>query len=818
MIEKNYEKEDSLTFDVDAQLITELGERLVSRNHIGISELIKNAYDADSQTVDVALTDASGYDLTNSELVIADKGLGMTFDVIEKNWMTIGTSNKRNNPFSRLYGRPVTGNKGIGRFACQRLAEHLELTSCAKTEKGFEHTTVLFDWDDFIPGIPLSKVQCRYNTYISSEGEIGTTLKLKRLREHVTERDFKMILKSITLISIATPAKRKGFKEDPGFSSNITAPEFSSIIGSASFKADEKLLSSGWGTVVGRIDNNGSLNFELESKNSELQQYSDSKDEYLPLSGISFIIHIIPLKSRDGIEYRRDPTLLTNSVLKDVTDTHAGIKLYLNGFRVYPYGDVNEGDDWLSIAHDISRRRGPSDYPELSDLASKMGLTKPSRAMLNHPGTRSLIGDVVITGKAVEAFQVKMDREGLVADANFSSLKKAIRMALDWATINYEAWLIRERKKQHARKLEAFEKSVGNEFESTESRITKAINTLWSSFDTDEEEIEESGDSDGIVLPLRSGGGTVLPSDSEKPAPKVPDIDSGKNVSANLAPSKVISKEVKVQKDNAQAYLLSEYKEQEAEVEMLRAVSATAPLLFIFAHEVKGIAQALMGQSAQLKLIVDKIDDPEIKKELNDLAESADIYRKSFDDLFDMFGIFSDTTKASNKKISFSNMFERVGTGFNFFLKQFNIELTYDTVKPTWKVPKLNQVEAYSVLINLLSNSIKSLIASDTMDRKIHISVERSDTLYTMCVQDNGIGLKEEYWEKVFEARTFDPEGKLYSSISSALGDEQLSNINKGSGLGLNIVRNILQKHKGDVNFIAPSQDWNAEVKVTIGK
>nr|MBF4333157.1 sensor histidine kinase [Vibrio anguillarum] len=49
-------------------------------------------------------------------------------------------------------------------------------------------------------------------------------------------------------------------------------------------------------------------------------------------------------------------------------------------------------------------------------------------------------------------------------------------------------------------------------------------------------------------------------------------------------------------------------------------------------------------------------------------------------------------------------------------------------------------------------------------------------------------------------------------------GDEQLSNINKGSGLGLNIVRSILQKHKGDVRFTEPSQDWNAEVKVTIGK
>jgi len=133
------------------------------------------------------------------------------------------------------------------------------------------------------------------------------------------------------------------------------------------------------------------------------------------------------------------------------------------------------------------------------------------------------------------------------------------------------------------------------------------------------------------------------------------------------------------------------------------------------------------------------------------------------------------------------------------------------------KVPKLNQAEAYSVLINLLSNSVKSLIASKTTDRKLHVSLLKSDFNYIMVVKDNGIGLSEEHWEKVFEARTYDPENKLYSSLSSQLGDEQLSNLGKGSGLGLNIVRNILRKYKFDASFTSPSEDWQAEVKVILG-
>ncbi|WP_038182936.1 sensor histidine kinase [Vibrio rhizosphaerae] len=824
MTEKFNEKNDSLTFDVDAQLITELGERLVSRNHIGISELIKNAYDADSPSVNVSLINASDHSLGNSELVISDKGLGMTFKTVETHWMTIGTSNKRSHPLSKLYGRPVTGNKGIGRFACQRLAQYLELSTCAKVVDSYEHTIVQFDWDDFVPGKRLSTVKCRYNTYTSPTGSIGTTLKLRRLRERVTERDFKMILKSITLISIATPTKRNDFKEDPGFEANIYAPEFENLVGSATFKADEKLLSSGWGTVSGCIDDDGVLAFKLDSKGTDTQTYSYTNSKFLPLSGISFTIHIVPLKSRDGIEYRRNPTLLTRSVLKDITDIHSGIKLYLNGFRVYPYGEVNEGDDWLGIAHDISRRRGPSDFVELQDLATHMGIISPNRAMLNHPGTRSLIGNVIIEGNAVDAFQVKMDREGLVANDNFKSLKDAIRMSLDWATINYEAWLIRERKKRHAKVTQEFEESVGNKFESTESRITKAINTLWSQEDTDEEPSVESDDASktDTASERNKGASPTTATNELQTKPESSSIastavGSSGSPSTEGVTSKVISKETKAQKSSAQAYLLSEYKELEAESELLRAVSATAPLLFVFAHEVKGIAQALISQSAQLKLIADKIEDVDIKNELISIAQSADMYKKSFDDLFELFEVFSDSTTKSSKKVTYRSLFNRIQTGFRFFLKQYDIELEFENISPILGVPKLNSAEAYSVLINLISNSIKSLIASDSEKRLIQVSVVKDDSTHYITVKDNGIGLKKEHWQKVFEPRTFDPEGTLYSSVSSKLGDEKLSNLGKGSGLGLNIVQNILKKHKGNVKFVSPSSSWNAEVQVTLG-
>lgn len=783
-------KQGSLTFDVDAQLIQELGERLVSRNHIGISELIKNAYDADSPTVEVALYNVANEINDESELIISDNGTGMTFKTVERHWMTIGTSNKREHPVSPIFGRPVTGNKGIGRFACQRLAKFLELETCAKTDSGYEHTIVKFEWDDFEPGQSLSKVQCDYKYYRSHKGEIGTKLRLVQLRDRMTERDFKMLLKSITLISVAQQTKRVGYAEDPGFNAMIIAPEFKSIIGENQFVASDKLLSSGWGTITGVVNSKGQAILSLESKDSPKQSYQIKEDKFSALKGIKFTVYIIPMKGRDQIENRRTPSLLTNKNLKAIRDIYSGIKLYLNGFRVYPYGDVLEDDDWLGIARDISRRRGGTDFKELNELASSMGLPSPSRIMLNHPGTRSLIGSVLIDGEATNAFEVKMDREGLVETENFKRLKNLIRMSLDWSTLHYEDFLHRARRKRHEDITKRFESSLKETFEDDESRFKKAIETLDTKSEIKNRTPFSSASIDETNIHLK--------------------VNKSELSSQNLANS---NEELKI--ETAKEYAISQYEARNAEVDLLRALSATAPLLFVFAHEVRGISQTLLSHASGLKFLSERLKhDDELKIQLLNMASDAEKYKDSFDNLFKLFDVFSDSTSKGNKKTSYKNLFENVQKAFHFFSEQFKITLDFGFVNPTYQIPKLNQAEAYSVLINLISNSMKSLIASRTKKRIVKVEVERKKEYDLLTVMDNGIGLSKQHWERVFEPKVHDPEGTLYSSIDSKLNNTKLSNLGKGSGLGLNIVRNILKKYKGNATFIESGEDWKATIQV----
>ena len=137
-------------FSVDSALLGELGEKLVSTVHVALTELVKNAYDADASLVSIEiLPEKTG----GSRVIIKDNGDGMTIDQVRAFWMKIGTTNKVAQPKSNRFGRLKTGSKGIGRFACRRLGLNLTLKTTAllpdSANNKFQTTKVDFEWAKF---------------------------------------------------------------------------------------------------------------------------------------------------------------------------------------------------------------------------------------------------------------------------------------------------------------------------------------------------------------------------------------------------------------------------------------------------------------------------------------------------------------------------------------------------------------------------------------------------------------------------------------------------------------------------------------------
>ena len=136
--------EENVRFSVDASHISRLGRELVVKKETAVSELVKNAYDADATRVTLTFENA---DLAGGRLIIEDDGHGMIREELIAGFMRLSTTDKIHAPYSPRFHRLRAGRKGIGRFAAHRLGKKLTvITQTRQSAKAFQ---VDIDWSQF---------------------------------------------------------------------------------------------------------------------------------------------------------------------------------------------------------------------------------------------------------------------------------------------------------------------------------------------------------------------------------------------------------------------------------------------------------------------------------------------------------------------------------------------------------------------------------------------------------------------------------------------------------------------------------------------
>jgi hypothetical protein len=189
----------TLNFTVESRVLRELGERLVKEPEVAFVELVKNAHDADARNCRLTIDGLK-------TITVEDDGHGMTLEEFKNGWMRIGTSIKADKPVSRRYGRVVTGEKGIGRFAVRFLGTALELTSVAKDSTRGMRTrlTAQFDWPKFDRYEDLGAVRVPFTLERAGDDEpSGTTLTISQLRPPVWDVDLTAV--RTASLSVVTP-------------------------------------------------------------------------------------------------------------------------------------------------------------------------------------------------------------------------------------------------------------------------------------------------------------------------------------------------------------------------------------------------------------------------------------------------------------------------------------------------------------------------------------------------------------------------------------------------------------------------------------
>jgi HSP90 family molecular chaperone len=340
--------EDYVRFSIDAAHISRLGKELVSRQETAVAELVKNAYDADSTSVELVYENT---DSVGGRLTITDEGNGMSREELINGFMRISTSDKRHNPKSEKYKRTRAGQKGIGRFAAQRLGNKLKIIT--QRENASSALEVNIDWKKFESDSDLLLIANKVNL-VPKTSKKGTKLVIEDLCDAWSEaqirRVYRYIIELIQPVPLSDDAASSN--SDPGFK---VLCQKKSIGEEPLIIADDQTMvfDHALAEIRGYVDEKGTPNWSVKSKHLGLNDESSFKpgeyaDKYLDLKGVSFQAYYF-IYSNEYI-----PRQLKAKLTK-LGNEKGGIRVYRNGFRVRPYGEAY--NDWLRLDYSASLRQ-----------------------------------------------------------------------------------------------------------------------------------------------------------------------------------------------------------------------------------------------------------------------------------------------------------------------------------------------------------------------------------------------------------------------------------------------------------------------------
>lgn len=204
--------DQTLQWRFDVNTFRLLGRELITDRITAVFELVKNCYDANAQNVQVDFFNITKKS-NDQKIIISDDGIGMSFIDIRDKWMVVGTNSKRASLYSDPpFNRKYVGEKGIGRFAVDKLGERVQIRT--KKINSDKWLCVNINWDEYeelskSEGSQLSLFTDVKNTYTFENGDVneqGTQIIITKVSDVWDENDLDRLYKELsTLVSPFIP-------------------------------------------------------------------------------------------------------------------------------------------------------------------------------------------------------------------------------------------------------------------------------------------------------------------------------------------------------------------------------------------------------------------------------------------------------------------------------------------------------------------------------------------------------------------------------------------------------------------------------------
>ena len=216
-------------------------------------------------------------------------------------------------------------------------------------------------------------------------------------------------------------------------------------------------------------------------------------------------------------------------------------------------------------------------------------------------------------------------------------------------------------------------------------------------------------------------------------------------------------------------------------------------------HEIRNPLASLKSASELLDKTTEKKESEKLLEIINHDVERIE---RLITDYSQMLKDEATWSREKMSKIDIIEIINNVAEDFRLDLKNQNKKIEIDIKK---KITSKNgqyilgiENRLEQVIANLLDNSIS--FSDENM--KIEINIEETSKNLILSVKDEGPGFSETSPQKIFK--------RFYSNRPKSFG--------KHSGLGLNIVKNIVELHEGTISASNRVSKRGAQVEVLLPK
>ena len=251
-----------------------------------------------------------------------------------------------------------------------------------------------------------------------------------------------------------------------------------------------------------------------------------------------------------------------------------------------------------------------------------------------------------------------------------------------------------------------------------------------------------------------------------------------------------LQKEIRTKEKELEMTKLLAKKSKDLEKALKQAKSANdakSRFLSNMSHDLRTPMNAILGMTYLAKKHV--TDEAKVNKCLDTILSSSENMLALINDVLDMNKIESGVIELHEKTGSLRKLIDDVEVIFRNKCEanQQELMIRYDELR--YPNVKMDELRMKQILMNLLSNAVKYTQSFGKVS--MQVSQDEPDSSQICCtrftIMDDGIGMSEEFVKKVFQP--FERE------------DTILSDKVEGTGLGMAIVKNLVDVMKGTIEI-----------------